>query len=78
MHRGYTQAHGVFQVDCVGRMLDDGCTDSLMHLKGRSKRSWPSYKSSLSNLIKRLRDNGITVESRASGPRGGIRWHIVD
>lgn len=78
MHAAYTYARGDFQYDAVSRMLTDGCSDSLTHLKGRAK-SWSSqYRKSLQGLIKRLRNAGITVECRASGPRGGLRWHIAD
>ena len=76
MHTAYKFAKGDFQIDAIDRMLADGCTDSLMHLKGRAKSYWPSYKRSLENLVNRLRANGIEVEYRASGPRGGYRWHI--
>lgn len=78
MHTAYTYARGEFQIDCINRMLGDGCSDSLMFLTGKAKSWSGQYRKSLQGLVKRLRAANITVELRPSGPRGGARWHIVD
>lgn len=73
----YACARGDFQKDCITRMLGEGQTCSLMELTGRAKQYSGQYRNSLAQLIIRLRMAGVTVERRASGPRGGERWHIV-
>lgn len=77
MHTAYTYARGDFQIDAVSRMLDDGLSCSLMHLTGKAKTYSGSYLKSVRSLIARLREHGIEVETRLSGPRKGSRWHIV-